>query len=419
MSSSKPIQTSAKGARTARPREAKPGTRGQAARAPQIPYATQWIDESDIEAVVKVLRSDWLTQGPAIGQFEKSAADCCGAKHAVAVCNATAALHLACLALDLKPGDTLWTSPNSFVASANCALYCGANVDFVDIDPRTGNLSVEKLRQKLKTAEGAGTLPKIVVPVHFAGQSCEMAAIHELSQRHGFRVVEDAAHAIGGRYQSRPIGDGRFSDLTVFSFHPVKIITTGEGGMLLTNRDDLYEKLLRLRTHGITRDPRFMDGESHGAWYYQQVELGFNYRITDLQCALGISQLKRMDAFVSRRRELAQRYDKLLKNLPVTLPWQHPDTESAWHLYVIRLQPEKIRKSRREIFDALRAAGIGVNVHYIPIHTQPHYRRLGFKPGQFPEAERHYAEAISLPMFAKLTDAEQDRVVKALRTILA
>lgn len=414
MSLPKPI----KGARTVRPRNARPGTRGQAARAPQIPCATQWIDESDIEAVVKILRSDWLTQGPAIESFEKSVADYCGAKHAVAVCNATAALHLACLALGLKPGDTLWTSPNSFVASANCALYCGANVDFVDIDPRTGNLSVEQLRQKLEAAGRAGKLPKIVVPVHFAGQSCEMEEIFELSKHYGFRIVEDAAHAIGGRYQNSPVGDCKFSDVAVFSFHPVKIITTGEGGMLLTNRDDLYEKFLRLRTHGITRDPRFMDGESHGAWHYQQTGLGFNFRMTDIQAALGASQMKRIDSFVSRRRELAARYDKLLKNLPITLPWRHPGTESSWHLYVIRLQLDKIRKSRREIFDQLRAAGIGVNVHYIPIHTQPYYRQLGFEPGQFPEAGKHYAEAISLPMFAKMTDAEQDSVVAALEKIL-
>jgi UDP-4-amino-4,6-dideoxy-N-acetyl-beta-L-altrosamine transaminase len=383
-----------------------------------IPYATQWIDESDIEAVVRVLRSDWLTQGPAIQRFERHVAEYCGARHAIAVCNATAALHLACLALDLKPDDTLWTSPNSFVASANCARYCGASVDFVDIDPRTYNLSVERLKEKLELAERTGRLPKIVVPVHFAGQSCEMKIIRDLAERYGFRIVEDAAHAIGGRYQAEPVGDCHFSDVAVFSFHPVKIITTGEGGMLLTNRDELYEKLIRLRTHGITRDARLMRGESHGPWYYQQTELGVNYRITDIQAALGESQMARIDQFISRRRELAVRYNALLEKLPVTLPWQHPDAESAWHLYVIRLRLDQIQKTHRQIFEELRAAGIGVNLHYIPIHTQPYYQELGFGPGQFPEAERYYGEAISLPMFAKLTDAEQDRVAAALKRTL-
>lgn len=383
-----------------------------------IPYATQWIDENDIEAVVKILRSDWLTQGPTVEKFEKRVADYCGAKHAVAVCNGTAALHLACLALDLKPGDTLWTSPNTFVASANCALYCGANVNFVDIDPRTYNLSLKKLRQKLEVAARRKKLPKIVIPVHFAGQSCEMAEIFKLSKRYGFRVVEDAAHAVGARYRNRPVGDCRFSDVAIFSFHPVKIITTGEGGMLLTNRRDLYEKFLRLRTHGITREPRFMRGEPHGPWYYQQVELGFNYRITDIHCALGLSQMKRLEKFIHRRRQLARRYDKLLAGLPLTLPWQHPGAESSWHLYVVRLQLDKIQKSHLQVFEELRAAGIGVNLHYIPVHTQPYYRQLGFRPGQFPEAEKFYTEAISLPMFAKLTNAEQDCGVKVLREIL-
>lgn len=383
-----------------------------------IPYATQWIDEADIEAVVRILRSDWLTQGPAIERFERRVAEYCGAKHAVAVCNATAALHLACVALGLKPGEMLWTSPNSFVASANCGRYCGADVDFVDIDPRTYNLSVEKLTQKLEAAAKTGRLPKIVIPVHFAGQSCEMATIHVLSRRYGFHIIEDGAHAMGGRYQGKPIGDCRFSDVAVFSFHPVKIITTGEGGMLLTNRDDLYEKLVRLRTHGITRDARFIRGESHGPWYYEQAELGFNYRMTDIQAALGESQMARIDRFIARRRELAQRYDELLKNLPLTLPRQCPDTESAWHLYVIRVRLDEIKKTHRQVFEELRAAGVGVNLHYIPVHTQPYYQKIGFKPGQFPEAERHYAEAISLPMFPKLSDAEQDRVAAAVKRAL-
>jgi UDP-4-amino-4,6-dideoxy-N-acetyl-beta-L-altrosamine transaminase len=391
--------------------------RGRAGLKP-LPYARQSISREDVAAVVAALRSDWLTQGPAIGRFEKCVADYCGAKYAVAVSSGTAALHLACLALGLKSGDTLWTSPNTFVASANCALYCGANVDFVDIDPRTGNLSVEKLRQKLEAAARVGKLPKIIVPVHFAGQPCEMKAIGALARRHGVRVIEDASHALGARYQGKPVGDCRFSDAVVFSFHPVKIITTGEGGMVLTNRGGLAEKLVRLRTHGITRDPGQMSGASHGPWYYQQVELGFNYRITDIQCALGASQMKRLEQFVRRRRQLARRYDKLLAGLPLTLPWQHPDAESSWHLYVIHLRLDQIRKTHRQVFEELRRAGIGVNLHYIPVHTQPYYRKLGFEPGQFPEAEHHYAEAISLPMFYGLSDAGQNRVAAVLRRTL-
>lgn len=383
-----------------------------------IPYATQWLDEDDIAEVVRTLRSDWLTQGPAVEGFERRVAKYCGAKHAVAVSSGTAALHLACLALDLRPGDTLWTSPNTFVASANCALYCGAKVDFVDINPRTYNLDVAQLRRKLELAQRAERLPKVVVPVHFAGQACEMAEIHSLSQRYGFRIVEDASHALGGRYRRRAIGACEFSDLTVFSFHPVKILTTGEGGMLLTRSDELREKLIRLRSHGITREERFMQGEPHGPWYYQQLELGFNYRLTDIQAALGDSQMRKLDRFVARRRELARRYAELLQGLPLTLPWQHPDADSAWHLYVIRLKLDQIRTTHRAVFEALRAVGIGVNLHYIPVHTQPYYRQLGFGPGQFPEAERYYAEAISLPMFAKLTDAEQTRVVMELERIV-
>lgn len=384
-----------------------------------IPYATQWIDESDVAAVADVLRSAWLTQGPTIERFERQVADSCGVKYAVAVSNGTAALHLGALALGLGPGDVLWTSPNTFVASANCALYCGAGVDFVDIDARTYNLSVERLAEKLQDAAARGRVPKLVVPVHFAGQSCAMEAIAALAERFGVAVMEDGSHAVGARYQGRPVGDCRFSDLTVFSFHPVKIATTGEGGMLLTNREDLHTRLLRLRTHGITRDPASMEGPSHGPWYYQQVDLGFNYRLTDIQAALGLSQMGRLDAFLARRRALALRYNTLLQDLPLTVPWQHPDTQSSWHLYVIRLQLDRIRKTRRQVFEELRAAGIQVNLHYIPVHTQPYYRRLGFAPGQFPEAERYYEEAISLPMFAKLTEPEQDRVVAALWAILA
>ena len=383
-----------------------------------IPYGRQDIDQADLQAVLEVLQSDWLTQGPAILHFEEVVARYCRTRHTLAVANATAALHLACRALGLGPGDLLWTSPNTFVASANCARYCGANVDFVDIDPRTYNMSVTALEAKLQEAEKAGGLPKIVVPVHFAGQSCDMAAIKKLADRYGFAIVEDASHAVGAHYLDTMVGSCQYSDITVFSFHPVKIITTGEGGMLLTNRQDLYDSLALLRSHGITRDPAAMTTPSEGPWYYQQVELGYNYRITDIQAALGASQMRRLDAFVARRRELAQRYDDLLTNLPVIRPWQSPDGVSAFHLYPILLDPEHTSKGRREVFEALRSSGIGVNVHYIPVHTQPYYQEQGFRPGDFPAAERYYAGAISLPMFASLGDAEQDRVVTALAEAL-
>lgn len=382
-----------------------------------IPYGRQDISEEDIQSVVEVLRSDWLTQGPAVERFEQEVARYCGAKYAVAVSSATAALHIACLAAGLKPGDALWTSPNTFVASANCGLYCGAQPDFVDIDPRTYNLSVDALEEKLARAESR--LPKVVIPVHFAGQSCDMEVIAELGKRYGFTVIEDASHAIGGRYRDTRVGSCGFSDMTVFSFHPVKIITTGEGGMVLTNRQDLYEKLVRLRSHGITRDPRFMEGGSDGPWYYQQIELGFNYRITDIQAGLGASQMRRLDEFVARRRYLAERYDTLLRELPLTLPWRQPDAYSSFHLYVVRLRLDAIGKTHRQVFEGLRQEGIGVNLHYIPVHTQPYYRRLGFKPGDFPLAEQYYREAISLPLYAGLSDTEQDSVVQALKEVLS
>lgn len=381
-----------------------------------IPYGRQTISEQDIEAVVQVLRSDWITQGPAIERFERSVAEYCQVKYAVAVSSATAGLHIACLAAGLGVGDRFWTSPNTFVASANCGQYCGAEVDFVDIDPRTYNLSVERLMEKLEQVERQSTeLPKIVIPVHLAGQSCQMAQIFELGQRYGFQVIEDAAHAIGGSYKGQPVGGCQFSDMAVFSFHPVKIVTTGEGGMVLTNREDLYEKLIRLRTHGITRKADMMQGESHGLWYYQQLELGFHYRMTDIQAALGASQMQRLDQFVSRRRYLAERYNRLLVDLPLTLPYQHPDTASSWHLYIIRLKLDQITKSHRQVFEALRQAQIGVNLHYIPVHTQPYYQNLGFQWGDFPEAEQYYREAISLPLFYDLTEAEQDRVAAVLK----
>jgi UDP-4-amino-4,6-dideoxy-N-acetyl-beta-L-altrosamine transaminase len=379
-----------------------------------IPYGRQEITQADIDAVVEVLRSDFLTQGPAVPKFEQAVANHCGAKHAVAVNSATSALHIACLALGLGPGDWLWTTPVTFVASANCGLYCGAQVDFVDIDPRTYNLSVERLADKLAQAEKLGRLPKVLVPVHLCGQPCDMAAIHALSQQYGFKVIEDASHAIGGRYRGEPIGNGRYSDITVFSFHPVKIVTTAEGGMAMTNDPELAHKMNLLRSHGITREPERMTHAPDGPWYYQQVGLGFNYRMTELQAALGVSQMTRLDAFVARRHEIAGRYDELLADLPVTTPWQHPDSHSGLHLYVIRLQLERIKRSHREVFESLRAQGIGVNLHYIPVHTQPHYQQMGFKAGDFPQAESYYAEAISLPMYPGLTAAQQDEVVRAL-----
>ena len=384
-----------------------------------IPYGRQWVTKTDIKNVVRILKSDWLTQGPFIEQFESAVAKYCGAKYAVAVSSGTAALHIACLAAGLGKDDLLWTSPNTFVASANCALYCRAKPGFVDIDFHTYNINVSALECKLADAEGKRYLPKVVIPVHFAGQSCEMEKICQLSKKYNFVIIEDACHAIGGSYKGGKIGSCKFSDMTVFSFHPVKIITTGEGGMVLTNNKDFYQKLILLRTHGITKDVSFMEGESEGDWYYQQIELGMNYRMTDIQAALGLSQLRRIDKFVIRRRELAHRYNKQLSDLPITIPWQHPDTYSAFHLYVIRLKLEKIKKTRKEIFDLLRQKKIGVNVHYIPVHTQPYYRRLGFSFGQFPESERYYEEAITLPLFPLMTEEEQDYIVSALREILS
>jgi len=384
-----------------------------------IPYGRQDITEADIEAVVAVLRSDWLTQGPMVPRFEAAVAGYTGAGHAVAVNSATSALHIACLALDLGPGDLLWTSPVTFVASANCALYCGADVDFVDIDPRSYNMSPVALEAKLQAAEQAGRLPKIVVPVHLCGQSCDMAAIRALADHYGFRIIEDASHAIGGRYRDAPVGDCRYSDITVFSFHPVKIITTAEGGMALSNDAELAARMEMLRSHGITRDAARMSRPPDGPWYYEQQALGLNYRMTDLQAALGLSQLDRLDDYVARRHALAARYDALLAELPVTRPWQHPDSYSGLHLYVIRVAGGGDGERRRSVFEGLRTRGIGVNVHYIPVHLQPYYRALGFAPGEFPNAEAYYAEAISLPMYPTLSEAEQDQVVAALREALA
>lgn len=380
-----------------------------------IPYGRQDINQADINAVMEVLRSDFLTQGPVVPEFEKAVVSYCGAQHAVAVNSATSALHIACLALGVGKGDVVWTTPITFVASANCALYCGATVDFVDIDPKTYNLSVDRLAEKLAQAEETGNLPKVVIPVHLCGQPCDMAGIHALSQQYGFKIIEDASHAIGGRYKDEPIGSCRYSDITVFSFHPVKIITTGEGGMALTNAPVLANRMVRLRSHGITRDPVEMTHAPDGPWYYQQIELGFNYRMTDMQAALGLSQMQRLDALVAKRHALARRYDELLKDF-VTTPWQHADSYSGMHLYVIRLQKDAIKAGHRVVFERLRVAGIGVNLHYIPVYRQPYYAREGFDPSDFPEAERYYAEAISLPMYPGLTDEQQSEVVQRLLT---
>jgi UDP-4-amino-4,6-dideoxy-N-acetyl-beta-L-altrosamine transaminase len=382
-----------------------------------IPYGRQWIDEDDIAAVVEVLRSDWLTQGPAVEAFEAAVAEKVGAEHAIAVSNGTAALHIAVLAAGVGPGDVVWTSPITFVASANCALYAGASVDFVDVEPDTALLDAEAFGRKLEAAAADGALPKAVVPVHLAGQPCDMARIRAAAERYGVTVVEDGAHAIGGSYEGSPVGSCTFSDMTTFSFHPVKVITTGEGGMITTNDDALAKRLRLLRTHGITRDPLSMVHESEGPWYYEQVELGYNYRITDIQCALGISQLRRLDEFVARREVFASRYDVLLADLPVRPLARREGRASGWHIYVVNLEPE-VGRSRRRVFDALRAAGIGVNVHYIPVHLQPYYRELGFAPGDFPQAEAYYASALTLPLYPAMTDADQDAVVAALRGAL-
>lgn len=383
-----------------------------------IPYGRQDIQQADIDAVLEVLQSNFLTQGPKVPAFEQTVADKVGARHALAVNSATSALHIACLALGLGEGDWLWTSPITFVASANCGRYCGARVDFVDIDPHTYNLCPRALEAKLAQAEKERRLPKVVVAVHLCGQPCDLEAIHSLSERYGFRIIEDAAHAIGGQYQGEFIGNGRYSDITVFSFHPVKIITTAEGGMAMTNDDKLAERMNLLRSHGVTRDPALMTHEADGPWYYQQVDLGFNYRMTELQAALGISQMARLDDYVARRNALANRYDEHLAALPVTTPWQHPDSYSGRHLYVIRLELDQVRATHRQVFEALRQQGIGVNLHYIPVPSQPYYQRIGFQPGDFPEAERYYQEAISLPLYPTMTQAQQDKVVATLRDTL-
>lgn len=385
---------------------------------PIIPYGRQSISEEDVQSVLRVLRSDFLTQGPEIEAFEKSTADLCGTSHGVAVSSATAALHIACLAAGLGPGDRLWTSPNTFVASANCALYCGARPGFVDIDPETGNMDPADLSRRLAAARADGTLPKVVIPVHFAGQTCDMDAIHALAREYGFTLIEDASHAVGASRLGVPVGAASPTAMTVFSYHPVKIITTGEGGMVLTADPNLREKLALFRSHGITRDPARMVNPCPGPWYYEQQELGYNFRITDLQAALGRSQLARLSAFVDRRRDLAARYNRLVADLPLKPLLERFFARSSYHLYVVRLDLKAIGRNQAQVLTAMRADGIGVNLHYIPVHTQPHYRRLGFKAGDFPEAERYAAEAISLPLYYGLSEADQDRVVVSLRKAL-
>lgn len=382
-----------------------------------IPYSCQQVTDDDIEAVVAVLRSEFLTQGPTIEAFEKEFARIHGVAHAVAVSNATAGLHIGCLALDVGPGSIVWTTPNSFLASANCALYCGATIDFVDIDPHSRNLSVPALRTRLEAAAGAGKLPAVVIPVDFSGLPCDLREMRELADRYGFRILEDASHAAGASYLGRPVGSA-WADATVFSFHAVKIVTTAEGGLVTTQDPKLAARLRLLRSHGMTRDADEMDRTGEGPWYYEQQLLGYNYRLTDIQAALGLSQLGRIDDLQASRTALADRYDRILEGLPLILPPRLADRQSSWHLYVIEIDTVRTSVGRRQVFEALRSAGIGVNVHYIPIHLQPYYARLGFRRGDFPCAERYYTNAISLPLFPAMTEAQQDRVVGQLTNAL-
>ena len=359
------------------------------------------------------MRSDFITQGPVIQQFEARVADYCGAKYAYACNSATSALHIACLALGVGEGDLVWTSPISFVASSNCALYCNAEVDFVDIDGDTYNMSPRALKKKLEQAKAKGRLPKVVIPVHLAGQSCEMEQIHALSQTYGFKIIEDASHGIGAQYKGQPVGSCIYSDIAVFSFHPVKIITTGEGGMCLTNDPELSLLLARYRSHGITRQAAEMSKAPDGPWYYEQLNLGLNYRMNDIQAALGLSQMDRLDEFIEKRRIIARRYDELLVNSIVETPHQHPDTNSSWHLYIIRLKMNA-KISHKQLFEKFKAAGILVNIHYIPIYHQPYYKNLGFTSSGFEEAEKYYEEAISIPIFPTLSQEEQRKVVSLI-----
>jgi UDP-4-amino-4,6-dideoxy-N-acetyl-beta-L-altrosamine transaminase len=380
-----------------------------------IPYGKQDISDEDIESVIKVLKSDYLTQGPMVPEFEYIVSEYCKVKYAIAVNSATSALHISCLALGVGKGDIVWTSPITFVASANCALYCGASVEFVDIDSQTYNISINALTKKLENAEKQGILPKVIIPVHLSGQSCEMKHIHELSKRYGFKIIEDASHAIGGKYLNEPIGNCTYSDITVFSFHPVKVITSGEGGMAVTNDNQLATDLVRLRSHGIVRHPSEMTKMPDGPWHYQQIELGFNYRMTDIHAALGISQMKRIDEFIEKRHAISERYDTLLKDASIIIPYQHPDSYSGSHLYIIRVKNNIKRETRLQLFERLRSSGILVNLHYIPVYKHPYYEKIGYKSEEFPEAEAYYSEAISLPLYFSLTNEQQDLIVNIIK----
>jgi UDP-4-amino-4,6-dideoxy-N-acetyl-beta-L-altrosamine transaminase len=384
-----------------------------------ILYSRQEVTQDDITAVERVLRSNFLTQGPIVPKFEQSVANYCGSSHAFATTSATSALHIACLALDLGPGDWLWTSPNTFVASANCGRYCGANIDFVDIDPKTYNMSVDALSEKLIYAEKLGKLPKVLIPVHFAGQPCDMSAIHKLSKRYGFKIIEDASHAIGSSYKKKKIGSCIYSDITVFSFHPVKIITTAEGGMVLTNNNIIADKISRLRTHGIVSDKKKMKQRPKDEiWNYQQIDLGFNYRMNEIQAGLGLNQMKRLDKGIKQRHKIAKYYNIELKNLPLTTPWQAPYVYSSYHLYPILIKTNSVSKTQKKIYDKLRKNNIGVNVHYIPVHRQPYYENLGFKENDFPVAEKLHKEIISIPIYPSLHDEHKEHVVKTLKKLL-
>lgn len=378
-----------------------------------IPYSCQQITDEDIAAVAAAMRSEYLTQGPAVTAFENAFAQAHGVPHAVAVANATAGLHIGCLALGVGPGSRVWTTPNSFLASANCALYCGGSIDFVDIDPYTRNMSMDALSAKLVASEATGTLPALLIPVDFSGLPCDLRGMRQLADRYGFRILEDASHAAGASYLGQPVGSA-WADATVFSCHAVKIVTTAEGGLVTTRDEALARRLRLLLSHGMTREPAEMDNESEGPWYYEQQLLGYNYRLTDIQAALGSSQLRRMPSLQQRRIELADRYDRLLAGLPLVLPPRLADRLSSWHLYAVEIDDTRAAPGRREVFEAMRAAQIGVNVHYIPIHTQPHYTRLGFSRGDFPAAEHYYARALSLPLFPAMTDVQQDRVAHVL-----
>ncbi len=380
-----------------------------------IPYGKQEISEEDIQSVINVLKSDFLTQGPVVPEFEKAITDYCDVKYAFAVNSATSALHIACLALGVGKGDLVWTSPISFVASSNCALYCGSQIDFVDIDPTTYNISIDSLKNKLIEAEKIGRLPKVLIPVHLAGQSCQMDEIHKLSIIYGFKIIEDASHGIGGKYKNKPIGNCEYSDITVFSFHPVKIITTGEGGMCLTNDQEIAIKLNRYRSHGIVRHPAEMKNIPDGLWYYEQVDLGYNYRMTDLQAALGLSQLKRIDQFVEKRHLIKQKYDNAFQEDYIELPFQNLDTFSSFHLYILKIKDNPKIGGRNQVFERMRNAGILVNVHYIPIYKHPYYAELGYSSKNFPNSEEYYAKAISLPIHVNLTDDQQNYIIDMIK----